>query len=235
MPDNNNTKTIIISVTIIVVALIIYLIVRQNSTPYRPDEQEEVTCEAKKVYRYKHPIDAFPIFASQYNTEIAFASDVLKRMADSARSNKIDVATKNKIVELQDKLNQDNILFSMGLRSYFMNVNSDPCNNDLRNKYAAYTEEMTNRMINLRTVTAQVTTITQKGTIVDSLQKIPESVAKSDTALVALQMKNLPAYRIVKDSLIIKNSIKKFDELLQENHRVDKSLNNIHGVQPQRN
>jgi len=212
MPDSSITKTIIISATVVIVAIIIYLIVWQNK-PHRLDEQEKITCGPKTVFRYKYPSEAYPIFARDYNTEVSLTTDVLKRITDSVGKTEIGVEAKNKVIELQDKLDQDNITFSTALRTYFLNVNSDPCNDSLRQQFLAFTNEMSRRMLELRSATAQVTTITQKGT---------SAKPAEDTSIVR------PAYAIIKDSMAIRKSILKLDELLQDN----KGFNNMVRIMP---
>src|SRR5882757_5414461 len=144
---------------LVIIAVIFYFTVRQVTSPASADEQEKVTCGNKSVYRYKYPSKAFPLVANDYNAEVKFTSDILKKIVDSAGSIDIGLNVKNQVRELQEKLDQDNITFSTGLRNYFFSVNSDPCNDTLRNKYAAFTEEMTRRMLELKTITSQVTTV----------------------------------------------------------------------------
>src|SRR5437773_10512162 len=107
----SNVKTIIISITVIVVAIIVYLLVRPINNRPRVDEQDPVTCGSKTIYRYKYPSEFFPVFAREYNTQVSLTTDLLKRFSDSIGTDQIGVDAKNKIVELQDRLNQDNITF----------------------------------------------------------------------------------------------------------------------------
>ncbi len=216
---SDNTKTIVTAITVVVVAVIIYLIVRNNSSPVRTDEQEAVTCGSKTVYRYKYPSEAFPVFTRDYNTEVSMTSDVLKRFSDSLGNAEIGVDAKNKVVELQEKLNQDNITFSTALRSYFINSNSDPCNDTLRQKFLAFTDEMTRRMLELKNTTAQVTNITPKGTETGATSTKGSDAGKGDTANAK------PKYAIVKDTAAIKKSIYKLDELLQTNTKFNRLVN----------
>ncbi|MGC4100946.1 hypothetical protein [Ferruginibacter sp.] len=204
-------KALIYGVVVILVGIIIYFIVRQVTSPSRPDEQEKVTCQNKTVYRYKNASNAFPIVANDYNAEIRFTSDVLQKIVDSASEVGIGVNVKNQVKELQEKLNQDNITFSTGLRSYFFLLNSDPCNDSLRLRYASFTEEMSRRMLELRTITAQVTSVTEKGT---STTDTPV-----DTASTAV-----PKYKLLKDTGNLIKSIIKLDEAVQKNKNINIKL-----------
>jgi sorbitol-specific phosphotransferase system component IIC len=59
---STNIKTVVSAITVIVVAVIIYLLVKPIG-PSRIDEQEAVSCGSKTVYRYKYPSEFFPLFA----------------------------------------------------------------------------------------------------------------------------------------------------------------------------
>ena len=123
MATANNTKTIIIAIAAVAITIIIYLIINKTNSPRHPDEQEAVTCGTKTIYHYKYPSEAYPVFTRDYNSEVSLTTDVLKRISDSLGNAQIGVDAKNKVEELQEKLNQDNITFSTALRSYFMNIN----------------------------------------------------------------------------------------------------------------
>lgn len=217
-------KAIVYSIVIVAIGIIIYFIIHKVITPSSPDEQEPVSCGAKTVYRYKFPSKAFPIFANEYNAEVKFTSDVLKKISDSAGNFDIGVNVQNKVRELQEKLNQDNITFSTGLRNYFFSVNSDPCNDTLRNRYASFTEEMTRRMLELRTITSQVTTITEKGTDFHAVNN------DDDTS----KMLKLPKYSLIKDTATLKKSILKLDEAFQKNKSINSRIS-THLVPKQEN
>jgi len=209
-----NIKTIVISITVIVVAIIIYLLVKPTTSHPRIDEQEPVTCGSKTVYRYKYPSEFFPSFAQEYNTEVSLTSDVLKRFSDSLGTAQIGVDAKNKVVELQEQLNQDNITFSTALRTYFINSNSDPCNDSLRQKFLAFTDEMARRVLDLKNTTSLVTNIEKPAPPVTAADSTKTTTSGSDTATT-----KLPKYAIVKDSARIKNSIYKLGEILKVNNR----------------
>jgi sugar-specific transcriptional regulator TrmB len=219
MADTNNTKTIIIAVTAIVIVAIIYLIVSKTVTPSHPDEQEAVTCGNKQVYRYIHPSEAFPAFTRDYNSEVSLTADVLKKISDSLGTSSVSVDVKNKVVDLQEKLNQDNITFSTALRSYFMNVNADPCNDTLRQKLLAFTDEMTRRMLELRSATSLVTTIAQTETVtkVGGAQNAVENPATVDTSSGIQSLPPRVIIPVAKETLKLKKSIYQLDELLQTN------------------
>jgi hypothetical protein len=219
MPIPSNAKTIIISIAAIAIAIIIYMIVDRTLSPDRIDEQEPVTCGIKKIFRYKYPSEAFPIFARDYNSEVSLTLDVLKRLSDSLGNAQIGVEAKSKVVELQEKLNNDNITFSTALRFYFINVNSDPCNDTLRQKFLAFTEEMSRRMLELRSATTQVTTIAEKGTATFADNKTDDKTKLFDTAIA-----KTPQYVIVKDSALAQKSIQTLDELLQSNKKFNKMV-----------
>ena len=221
MAETSNTKTIIISITAIIIAGIIYFIINNNNSPRHPDEQEAVKCGNKTIYHYKYPSQAYPVFTRDYNTEVTLTTDVLKRISDSLGKAEIGVDAKNKVVELQEKLNQDNITFSTALRTYFMNINADPCNDTLRQQFLAFTNEMSRRMLELRSATAQVTTITEKGTSSNSTN----TVNPTDTGGI----KSIH-FAIVKDSSAVKKSIIKLDELLQTNKMFNKSVHVLPAV-----
>ena len=180
-------------------------------TPGAPDEQEKVTCSNKTVFRYKYPSKAYPVFASDYNAEIRLTSDVLSKIADSIGNLGLDINLKNQVVELQEKLNQDNITFSTGLRNYFFSVNSDPCNDTLRMRYALFVEEMSRRMVELRTVTAAVTTVPEKGTA---------PATPGDTTAAA------PKYKLLRDTAALKRSLYKLDDVFEKNKHINNNIIN---------
>jgi hypothetical protein len=207
-------KAVIYGIITVTVAVIIYLIIIQVTSPGAPDEQEPVSCGTKTVFRYKYPSKAFPLVTVDYNAEVKFTSDVLKKISDSAGSIDMGVNVKNHAKELQEKLNQDNITFSTGLRNYFFSVNSDPCNDTLRNRYATFTEEMSRRMLELRNITSQVTTITEKGT-----SSHPANV-EVDTSKIL----KLPKYTLVRDTSNLKKSILKLDVAIKKNQTISSSI-----------
>ncbi len=220
MLDNRVIRTIIISVTVIVVAFVIYKIIDGNREK-RMDEQEAVTCGNKQVYRYKFPSEVFPTFTRDYNSAISLTSDVLQKLSDSLGNTQFDVNAKSKVIELQEKLNQDNITFSTALRSYFMNSNADPCNDTLRQKYLAFTDEMTRRMLELKSVNATVATITKSETAVDTATANPGTSIPVDTVVTTAPV---PTYELKKDSVFVKRSINKLDVLLQENKNFNRVI-----------
>ncbi|MBX3239047.1 MAG: hypothetical protein KIT80_09720 [Chitinophagaceae bacterium] len=205
-------KTLIIALSTIGVAVIVYFIVKLVITPEAPDEQEKVTCGAKVVYRYRFPSRAFPVVANSYDAEIKFTSDILKRITDSAGSLDIGVNVKNTLVELQEKLDQDNISFSTGLRNYFFSVNSDPCNDTLRMRYVLFTEEMSRRMIEFRNVTEEIATVTETAT--DATGVVPSA----DTATT------VPPYKLVRDTTRLKQSILKLNEVVEKNRAINNKI-----------
>jgi len=209
-----NIKTIIISATVIVVALIIYFLVRSNNHS-RVDEQEAVSCAGRTIYRYKYPSEFFPSFAQEYNTQVSLTSDLLKRFSDSLGAAQIGVEAKNKIVELQQQLNQDNITFSTALRTYFINSNSDPCNDTLRQKFLAFTDEMARRVLDLKNTTSQVANI-EKPVPSTSMKDTTTSTTGSPADTSTLK---LPKYAITRDTARIKTSLSKLDQILKTNNR----------------
>jgi len=216
----SNVKTIIISITVIVVAIIIYLLVRPINNRPRVDEQDAVTCGNKTIYRYKYPSEFFPVFAQEYNTQVSLTTDLLKRLSDSVGTEEIGIAAKSQIIELQDKLNQDNITFSTALRTYFINSNSDPCNDTLRQKFLAFTDEMARRVLDLKSTTALVTNI-EKPAPVDSSKNpaAPPTNSNSDTG-----RSKLPKYAIVRDTARIKTSLYRLDEILKTNNNFNRRV-----------
>jgi len=213
-----NIKTIIISVTVIVVAIIIYLLVRPINNHPRVDEQDAVTCGNRTVYRYKYPSEFFPVFAQEYNTQVSLTSDLLKRFSDSLGPGEIGVEAQNKIIELQDRLNQDNITFSTALRTYFINSNSDPCNDTLRQKFLAFTDEMARRVLDLKSTTAMVAEI--ENTPVDSTKNVTAATNGNHPDTSHL----LPKYAITKDTAKIKTSIHRLDQVLNANSQFNQRL-----------
>jgi hypothetical protein len=212
------SKTIIISATIIIVAIIIYFLVRPINDHPRMDEQEPVTCVNKTVYRYKYPSEFFPLFAQEYNTQVSLTSDLLKRFSDSIGTDQIGVDAKNEIVDLQEKLNQDNITFSTALRTYFINSNSDPCNDSLRQKFLAFTDEMARRVLDLKNTTSLVTEI-EKPADSTKTAPAPSSGSASDTGTL-----KLPKYAIVKDTARIKTSINRLNQVLKTNNNFNRRI-----------
>ncbi len=195
MPTNSNYKLVITSSLVLIIAVLVFFLVKQNQ-PSRDDEQVAVKCSNKTVFRYKYPDQYFPAFTKEYDSQVAVTSDFLKNLTDSAGGVSIELGIRNQIVQLQQQLNQDNITFSTGLRSYFMILNNDPCNDEIRNKYALYTDEMTRRMLELRTVVAEVEEIKNSAiaysgdtlpapSVKDTITApTPDIIAHADTAVV---------------------------------------------------
>ena len=218
MATNINYKTLISAALVLIIAGLIFYLFMKN-TPEKEDEQVAVTCSNKTVYRYKNPEQYFPSFTRDYDNQVSLTTDFLKKLSDSATAFNIDFSTRNQIIQLQQQLNQDNITFSTGLRSYFMILNNDPCNDDIRMKYAQYTEEMTRRMLDLRMVFAQATQIKEAAltTEKDSSQQV--SVA-TDT------VKNTPDNGITKvpDTAKMNKSVHLISDVIKRTNIATKKL-----------
>ncbi|MEJ8819248.1 hypothetical protein [Lacibacter sp. H407] len=196
MPTTINSKTVITSLLVLIIAVLVFFLIKGNQQS-REDEQVAVKCSNKTVFRYKYPDQYFPAFTREYDNQVAVTSDFLKNLTDSSSGAlSIELGVRSQIVQLQQQLNQDNITFSTGLRSYFMILNNDPCNDEIRNKYALYTEEMSRRMLELKKVVEGVEEIKNnaiahggdtlaappgKDTII---APTPDVIAHADTAVV---------------------------------------------------
>jgi hypothetical protein len=189
-------------ITIVVVVLLLvgsYFLIRLIVNPASPDEQELVTCgSGKPVYRYKYPSKAFPVISNEYSLNFALATDVLNKINDTTGNATLNLDAKNKVVELQEKLNQDNITFTAALKNYFFSCNADPCNDSLRIRYAIFTEEMSKRMIEYKKFVAQVTYVEHKGS------QNTKPITSSDIKLITDTSKIFSALMQLNESIITK-------------------------------
>jgi hypothetical protein len=228
-----NINKLIVAVAIIAVALIIYFIARQTLVPHQQDEQEEVVCGNKKVFRYRNPTAVFPSFTRDYETAVTLTNSVLHKLADSIGETGLGTNIKNKVIELQEKLDQENITFTMSMKSYFFMMNADPCNDSLRYRWMTITEDMTRRMLELKETTKELATVqtNTNNTKMDVNTTTPTHTENTnpatnttDTASVNTIVAPKPSeIALKKDTQVVRRSIYKIDELLDKN----KSRNKI--------
>ena len=205
---------------LLIIGAIIYFIVGRT-IPSQQDEQTEVKCANKTVFRYKYPNKIFPVIINDYSANFKIASGVLNELAsDSSGGSSVSTDVKNSAKQLRDTLNQDNIFFENNLKAYFLASNDDPCNDSLRYMYASYIKEMTEKVIQLKQFIAQISApvnnTTDRSIPRDSLLVVVDTLkANVDTGT-----KN-----VTPDKLIVKRDYKKLDvaiDKLQGEYNISK-------------
>lgn len=146
-------------VVLVIIALLIYFVTRNTIQPHSDDEQTAVNCGNKTVFRYKYPSKIFPVIINDYTSSFSIVSTLLNKIAaDTSGSSGVSSQASNTAKQLRDTLNQDNIFFENNLKAYFLASNDDPCNDSLRYMYAAYIKDMTEKVIEMKQLIAQVST-----------------------------------------------------------------------------
>lgn len=98
---------------LLVAVIIIFIVIKVF--PKDPQETAPFACPGgRTVFRYKYPSKALPVITRVYDANFNATTDVLKKISDSASQLALGLDVKNKVIELQDKLNQDNITLPWG-------------------------------------------------------------------------------------------------------------------------
>lgn len=130
---------------------------RQTFSPPIEDERTAVQCGNKTVFSYKYPSKIFPTIINDYTSSFNIVSGLLNKLAaDSSGKSAVSSEATNTARQLRDTLNQDNIFFENNLKAYFLASNDDPCNDSLRYLYTAYIKDMTEKVIEMKQLIAQV-------------------------------------------------------------------------------
>lgn len=100
--------------------------------------------KTEKYFVYKNPQKFYPQFANDWEMALKSTVDILNRI-DTAKGIKAggDLSMKRKVVQLREKLNQENIYMENLMKSAFIAYNTSPCDPTTKHRYFSILETMT--------------------------------------------------------------------------------------------
>lgn len=100
--------------------------------------------KTEKYFVYKNPQKFYPQFANDWEMSLKGTVDILNQI-DTSKGIKAgsDLLLKKKIVQLRNKLNQENIYMENLMKSAFIAYNTSPCDQTTKQKYFSILETMT--------------------------------------------------------------------------------------------
>lgn len=174
-----NQKTIIILVTVLIAACTIAFIVHRTGES-TADETVAHYCGANKtnpVFIFRNPTKAFPVITQDYALNVKAGMEALNKLTDSSETGDIDLSVKKEVIEMREKLNQDNIQFENVLKSAFFAFNSHPCDSLVCSMYFSLVKEMAQKVIELQ----------QLKTLPDTIVALQKGVIRADTVKPAIK------------------------------------------------
>lgn len=192
---NKNYLWIIVLIIIGVVTILIIYFLRNNSntqiTYCGPDKTDPVRT-------FVNPEQAFPAFATGYQVKLQAGVsllDTLNKAASTGANAGSEIQTQ--IVELREKLNQDNIRMENLMRAIFYAYNGRPCNPEVSKRYFDMLDTLAYKITELEKLKA-------------SLLQPQKGNNSSDSILTSKEITNDSA-RVKKALRIFSNRVIKYD------------------------
>jgi signal recognition particle GTPase len=107
---------------------------------------------------YKRPEKFYPVIANDWSATIKGTIGLLNQI-DTVKNKdtNVEIDMKKKVVELREKLGQENIKIENVVKSAFIAYNISPCDESARQKYFALLEAITHNANVAREVTSKLT------------------------------------------------------------------------------
>jgi|GEM_PF-3699916 len=124
-----------------------------------PDKTRTLYCGPDKTdpaIVFKNPDDAFPSFASGYNVKLEAGVNLMDTLKEAASDINAGSEIQTEIVELREKLNQDNIRMQELMKSCFLAYHTRPCNPEASKRYFDMLDTLISRITNLEELKASV-------------------------------------------------------------------------------
>lgn len=141
---------------LIIIAVASVVIVYMLRTP---DKTRIVYCGANNTdpaVVYKNPDDAFPSFATGYNIKLEAGVNLMDTLTKAANDINAGSEIKTEIVELREKLNQDNSRMQDLMKSCFLAYHMRPCNAEASKQYFDMLDTLISRITKLEELKASV-------------------------------------------------------------------------------
>lgn len=194
---------IIIVLIIAITTLLIFYFVREKSNT------ELIYCGPDKtnpVRVFINPEQAFPAFATGYQVKLNAGVALLDTLSKAVPPNgSAGSEIRTEIVELREKLNQDNIRMENLMRASFYAYNGRPCDAEVSRRYLNMLDTLAYKITELEKLKAAVTTPAL--VTIDTSSHTP-----ADTAARIVTSKE-----ITNDTLKLKRAIKIFNERVNKN------------------
>lgn len=163
--------------------LIVYFLRNTSNTRVEycgPNHTDPVTI-------FTNPDQAFPSFASAYQVKLNAGVNLLDTLSKATGDINAGTEIQTEIVELREKLNQDNIRMENLMRSSFYAYNSRPCNPEVSKRYLDMLD-----------------TLTQK---ITEIEKFKASIAKPENGPTKPKDSVLTSDQVSKDTANLKKAI----------------------------
>lgn len=191
-------KTIWLIVLIVVVAatvLIVYFVRNTSNTRITycgPNKTNPVSI-------FVNPDQAFPSFASNYQVKLQAGVNLLDTLSIATGGN-VSSEVQTEIVELREKLNQDNIRMENLMRACFYAYNSRPCDPEVSRRYLNMLDTLALKITELEKLKVSVK------------EPLKGSTVPKDSALTSNQ--------VTADTVKLKNALTRFRKISLEKNFV---------------
>lgn len=166
---------------IIAVASIIIVYLLRN-----PDKTRTVYCGPDKTdpaIVFINPDEAFPSFATGYTVKLQAGVDLMDTLSKAASDINAGSEIQTQIIELRERLNQDNIRMENLLKASFYAYNSRPCSPEIAKRYQDMLDTLGKKITEIENLKSSVVTTEKPGPEpVDSVPSAPE--ISKDTAKI---------------------------------------------------
>ena len=149
-------NVIIIVLIIIAVATVIIIYLLRN-----PDKTKTVYCGQNKTdpaIVFINPDEAFPSIASGYTVKLQAGVNLLDTLNKAASDVNAGSEIQTQIIELREKLNQDNIRMENLLKASFYAYNSRPCNPEIAKRYQDMLDTLGKQVTEIENLKSSVVT-----------------------------------------------------------------------------
>jgi len=153
IPAMKKNLWILVLAIIAVASVVIVYLLRS------PDKTRTVYCgpdNTDPAIVYKDPQDAFPSFATGYNVKLEAGVNLMDTLNKAASDINAGSEIQTEIVELREKLNQDNIRMQELMKSCFLAYHTRPCNPDASKRYYDMLDTLISRITKLEELKASV-------------------------------------------------------------------------------
>jgi len=196
---------ILIALLIVAIAtIIIFYVIKDNSNTTM------VYCGPNKTDPariFVNPEKAFPSFATAYTVKLNSGINLLDTLNQSASiGGNADSEIQTEIVELREKLNQDNIRMENLLKVLFYAYNGRPCDADVSKRYFNLLDTLTFKITEIEKLKAAV--IQPQKVTPDPIDPLPG--AQTDTSNLVIT-----SVEVVKDTSKVNNALRVFKQRIK--------------------
>ena len=145
---------IILGIIAVATIIIIYML-------RSPDKTKTVYCgpnNTDPAIVFINPDEAFPSIATGYTVKLQAGVDLLDTLNKAAGNANAGSEVQTQIVELREKLNQDNIRMENLLKASFYAYNSRPCNPEIAKRYQDMLDTLGKQVAEIENLKSSVVT-----------------------------------------------------------------------------